>query len=459
MTAPAKDTLEPAAEPSPDLSDAIDRLRNRDAAEPMVTSIVRRLRQLSTKTLRAHLDPESFNALKRLFRSLVRLLGVRRRLVFALGHPAEYRLARQEYDIVFLIYTPELWPNIKLVIDGVRRRRPDFRLAVTFSGPRNKLPQTHIATGIQTIANVTEYTPSALNTKVLYTPQPSLLEFLSAIHRPRGAKLVCAPYSLNTLDGTFPEDAFDMYDYVLCQGPDHIASFRRLAQRRPKMAGKKLAPAGYPKLDLMLALRKGGCPERPPGKTIVVYAPTHVYSTNENLVSLHRYGEDIVSALLREGYRVIFRPHGASFYRRDNRVVIDRIRQRHGDNPDFTVDSRADYFESYSLADLMVTDLCGTGFMFAFGFGKPTVFLAPDADAEKGLSGIQFERRHHIGALVRSVDEMLGRISDLSHRDMAAEIAQVRQEAIFNVGASASAIAKFLDDLVSGRERPDTIQL
>jgi CDP-glycerol glycerophosphotransferase (TagB/SpsB family) len=147
-----------------------------------------------------------------------------------------------------------------------------------------------------------------------------------------------------------------------------------------------------------------------------------------------------------------------SYHDRDG-PVIERIRQRHGENPDFTIDSRAHYVESYTLADLMVTDVSGTGFTFAFGFEKPAVFFAPDTDAEKGLSGIQFEDRHRIGAVARSVDDMLQSISDLSRRDMAAEIAQFRQEAIFNVGASASSIAEFLDDLVSGRERPDTIQL
>jgi CDP-Glycerol:Poly(glycerophosphate) glycerophosphotransferase len=458
MTAPVKDTLDPAT-PSPNLSNAIDGLRYNEAPAPTVTPLVQRLKTLSAETLRARLDTDSFDAVKRSFRSFVRLLAVRRRPVFALGHPAEYRLARRGYDIVFLIDSPGFWPHIGPVVDEVRRRRPDFRLAVTFEGPRSTLPQMHIPFGIEIIANVAEYTAWALKTKVLYTPRVNKNEFLSAFHRPRGAKVVCAPFSLNTLDGTFPEDYFDGYDYVICQGPDHIASFRRLGQRRPAMAGKKLIPAGYPKLDLMLASRKGGGQERPSGKTVIVYAPTHAYSVNEKLASLRRYGEAIVGALLREGYKVIFRPHHVSYQSRDERPVIDRIRQRHGENQDFTVDSRALYFESYTLADLMVTDLSGVGFMFAFGFEKPTVFFAPDADAEKGLSGIQFEDRHRIGAVARSVDDMLQSISDLSRRDMAAEIAQFRQEAIFNVGASASSIAEFLDDLVSGRERPDTIQL
>ena len=51
----------------------------------------------------------------------------------------------------------------------------------------------------------------------LYTPQMNLREFLSGLLRPRGAKLVCAPFSLNSLDGTFSDDAFDMFDYVICQ--------------------------------------------------------------------------------------------------------------------------------------------------------------------------------------------------------------------------------------------------
>ena len=107
----------------------------------------------------------------------------------------------------------------------------------------------------------------------------------------------------------------------------------------------------------------------------------------------------------------------------------------------------------------MVTDVSGTGFTFSFGFGKPTIFFAPNAEAERGLSGIQFEARHRIGALVRSVDEMIEKTSELCHSDMTDEIKRFRDEAIFNVGKSAAYITTCLEDILSGRERPEWVHL
>jgi len=265
--------------------------------------------------------------------------------------------------------------------------------------------------------------------------------------------------TMNSVDGTFADDDFDMYDYILCAGPDHIESLRKLALRRPTLLGKRLIPAGYPKLDLMLASHSTKRrPTDPPSRSTVIYAPTHITEPNERLASIRHYGEAIINALLAKGYRVIFRPHGGSLLDQD-RAVIDRICQVHTNNPSFSLDTAEEYIESYSLADLMVTDVSGTGFTFSFAFGRPTIFFAPNTEAERGLSGIQFECRHRIGAVVRSIDEMIARSSELCHSDMAKEIERFRDEAIFNVGKSAAYIATCLEDLLSGRERPEWIRL
>jgi hypothetical protein len=386
-------------------------------------------------------------------------VGIYRRLSFPLFHPADYRLGKKKYDALFLLYDFPLWQSFKLVLDELNRTRPDLKLRVAFSGSRDELPDFLKSAGIPTITNVKKYLPGIFDTKILYTPQAFLYEFLSTYHKPPKAVLVHALMSMNSIDGGFTEDAFDMYDYILCAGSHHVDSFRKLALRRHALSGKWLVPAGYPKLDLMLAAHS--TKRRPPGssaRSTIVYAPTHIFEPNERLVSLRHYGETIVSTLLAEGYRVIFRPHGSSFFDQD-RFVVERICQRHAGNPNFCLDARGEYIESYSSADLMVTDVSGTGFTFSFGFGRPTIFFAPNAEAERGLSGIQFEGRHRIGAVVRSVDQMIAKASELCCSNMTNQIAQFRDETIFNVGKSAAYIASCLEDIHSGRERPEWIRL
>ena len=153
---------------------------------------------------------------------------------------------------------------------------------------------------------------------------------------------------------------------------------------------------------------------------------------------------------------MIFRPHPLSFHDQD-RHVIDQICQRHAGNPNFSLDANMDYTRSLSLADLMVTDFSGTGFTYSFGFGRPTIFFAPNEEAERGLSGMQFNARHRIGSVVRGVDEMIKKTSELCHRDMTDEIERFRDEAMFNVGKSAQYIVTCLENILSGCERPEWI--
>ena len=131
---------------------------------------------------------------------------------------------------------------------GLEIRRYAFRIQRGAPGLSNIK-----SADIPTITHVTNYLANLFDTRILYTPQAFLYEFLSVSHRPRKALLVHALMSMNSLDGIFADDAFDMYDYILCAGPHHVASFRTLALRRSALLGKTLLPAGYRKLDLMLA--------------------------------------------------------------------------------------------------------------------------------------------------------------------------------------------------------------
>jgi CDP-glycerol glycerophosphotransferase (TagB/SpsB family) len=264
---------------------------------------------------------------------------------------------------------------------------------------------------------------------------------------------------MNSLDGVYTDNTFDNYDYILCVGSYHLDSFQECARRHPVLLGKTLVPAGYPKLDFMLASYSTKRQPRDPSvSSTVVYAPTHITPMNEGLVSLSHYGEAIINALLSEGHRVIFRPHHDSFGDRD-RPVVNRICHLHADNPNFSLDTSTDYTASYSLADLMVTDLSGTGFTFSFSFGRPCIFFSPSEQAERGLDGIQFDARHRIGASVRDIDKMIQKVSELCDRDMADEIDQFRNETVFNVGKSAPYIVDCLEDILAGRERPEWVRL
>ena len=377
------------------------------------------------------------------------------RIRFQLLYPQNYKLIKKPFDVLFFCPGPGHWQNIKLVVEELIHRRDDLRLGLVTWCSKEEFPDSFYLTGNPTIINPRGGRLNLFDTRILYTPLPGLSPF----ERPPNARVVHALMSMNSLDGVYQDDDFDAYDYILCGGPHHLDSFRERALRHPVLLGKTLLPAGYPKLDLMLASHSTKRrPTDPSVRSTIVYAPTHIYCINECLASLCHYGEAIINALLAEGHRVIFRPHPVSFYDQD-RPVIDRICQLHADNPNFSLDRSKDYTESYSLADLMVTDLSGTGFTFSFSFGRPCIFFSPNDEAERGLHGIQFEARYRIGTLVRDIDEMIEKTSELCNRDMTDEIERFRDEAVFNVGKSAAYIVNCLEDILSGCERPEWVRL
>jgi hypothetical protein len=383
-----------------------------------------------------------------------RLIYNGRRLLFGLLYPADYKLSKKQYDVLFACDTVR-WQNIKLVVQDLIDKRPDLKLGVAFPGSRDELEDFSNLAGVTTIAHANIYTLYLFDTRILYLPIPDLPRLLS----PPNACVVHGLMSIASLDGVYSDHHFDGFDYIVCGGPHHVDSFRRLALRRPILLGTRLLPAGYPKLDLMLDSHS--TKQRPTDssvKSTVVYAPTHTDRANESFATIRHYGEAIISGLLADGHRVIFRPHPLSFADED-RHLIDRICQLHASNPRFSLDKTKHYAQSYSSADLMVTDISGTGFTFSLTFSRPCIFFAPNAEAERGLRGIQFDCRHRIGALVRNIDEMIEKTSELCHADMTSEIERFRGELVFNVGKSASYIVNCLEDILSGRERSEWVRL
>ena len=348
---------------------------------------------------------------------------------------------------------PARWQNIKVVVEELVRRHPDLRIAVAFPGAPGSIADLGTVGGLTPIAYATLSALPVFKTRILYLPIPDLPRFL----RPAGAVVVHALMSMASMDGLYLDHHFDGFDYVLCGGPHHIEALRRLELRRPVLAGLLLSPAGYPKLDLMLDAPETRRPGSADGPT-AVYAPTHVIVSNERLASLRRHGERIIDALLAGGYRVIFRPHPISLVDED-RPLVDRIAASHADNPKFSFDRSNDYSRTYASADFMVTDLSGTGFTYSLTFSRPCLFFAADQDAERGLSGAQFDDRHRIGGVVRTETELLQKAAELSRIDWTEKLKRFRDEFVFNVGRSGPYIVTVLEDILAGREPPDAVRL
>jgi hypothetical protein len=274
-----------------------------------------------------------------------------------------------------------------------------------------------------------------------------------------GAKLIHFIHSLGSLDGLYLEHHFDEYDYIVCAGEHQVKAFQEWRTRRTQLAGLTLVRGGYPKLDQNLAdaARSAGAAD---GRT-VVYAPTFAFEANQGLASLRSHGPQIVESLLEAGYSVIFRPHPVSLMHDGDRETVDVIVERNKANPRFSLDASGSYADSYGKASAMVTDLSGTGFSYAFTYGRPVLFFAPDAAAEAGMQGIQFDSRERIGGVARTIPGMVEVVENRLRRqaEYKAQIEAFRAQMIFNIGRSARYVADRLPQMLAGETCDDWVTM
>lgn len=332
----------------------------------------------------------------------------------------------------------------EILLALVDRHRDRFTIIVlNHFRPKAASEDTRTPAGVHEVNEVPMNVLPAFGAAVLFTPHVGMRPHVI----PRGATVVHLLVSLTSLDGVYGESHFDDYDYILCAGEHQIDSFQQWRKKRPQLAGKILMRGGYPKLDL--ALKSSASNGTDDGNT-VVYAPTHVYPVNEALASLRQHGTQIVAALLAAGHRVIFRPHPVSFSDEDAALVA-RIVATHENDPRFSLDRSESYLASYSAASLMVTDLSGTGFTFAFTFGRPAIFYCENARGEEGMQGIQFECREKIGGVARSIADLTTLTKRLLEHSAEArsDIAAFRDQTIFHLGQSGRYVAERIDHILA----------
>ncbi len=164
--------------------------------------------------------------------------------------------------------------------------------------------------------------------------------------------------------------AFDYYDSLLTVGAYQEASVRQLETRR-RLPAKALYPTGCPYYDVMLeelrALPRDG------GPPAVLYAPTWGQRS-----SVLKFGSRIIDVLAAASMRVIFRPHPqfyishAELFRKIERNLVSKGLVE--------IDRKRSGVGSMLASDIMITDLSGILFDYAFLLERPVILANWEAD-------------------------------------------------------------------------------
>ncbi|MEP0201379.1 MAG: hypothetical protein ABJ084_10580 [Halioglobus sp.] len=212
---------------------------------------------------------------------------------------------------------------------------------------------------------------------------------------------VYVQHSLVSMHMVYRPHAFDAYDTIFCAGPHHIREMRAI-EAKNGLPQKRLIEHGYSRLDAILA-KKRDLPESGVDSSAVKHiliAPSWGSSgTIESGV-----GARVVEELLARGYRVTLRPHPQTLI--FAKAIVDSIIEQHKGNPSFEFEGNVAGQSSLHDSHLMISDWSGAALDYAFGLGKPVLFIDvprkvnDPSYTELGIEPIESSIRDVVGMVI-----------------------------------------------------------
>lgn len=246
----------------------------------------------------------------------------------------------------------------------------------------------------------------------------------------------------------------DYYDAILVTGDFQIKEVRELEEVRNDPR-KEVVTVGSLYLDVMKdrfdkANEKGrnGSGEAKSDKRTVLLAPSW-----GDAAILKLYGEKIIDALIKTGYRIIIRPHPQSLKSEKN--LMDKLMAKYPAGENLEWDFEPDNFNTLYRSDIMITDFSSVMLDFALVFDRPVIYAEYVLD--KSVYDAwwidhplwQEETFPKLGAPLKEDDfDNLNEIIEatISSDEYADARKKAKAEAWMHIGESAKRVVDFLTD-------------
>lgn len=293
-----------------------------------------------------------------------------------------------------------------------------------------------------------------LKAKVMIMTMPDLETFHIKRSKIFPVHYVYMFHSMVSTHLVYHKTAFHNFDTILCVGDYHIQEIRN-TEKLYNLKSKNLIKFGYSHLDNLMEMNqqeqsKSHLTEK---KYTVLMAPS--WGSDGIFETL---SENIIEILLKNDYKVIFRPHPMS--QKHSKKKIEKIAKKFVQNNDFSLETNIPNFGSFLSSDIMITDWSGSALEFSFAFEKPVIFI----DVPKKINNPEFEKisftpieisiREKIGKIImpkdldslpKEIQLLISRRNEFEH-----QIVQIRNKMIFNIKESkkhgAEAIIGLLND-------------
>jgi len=263
-------------------------------------------------------------------------------------------------------------------------------------------------------------------------------------------------YIFHNIGSSFPViryGALFHYDTIFCVGMHHKIEIKK-QEEIYNLNEKKLLDFGYHKLELIKKQfdnYNNNNNNNKTNKIKILIAP----SWGDNSI-LNYCGIKLIQTLLNNGSIVIVRPHPMTF--KKSKKLINQIIKDYNQNENFFLEKNISSTDSFYNADILVTDWSGVAYEYAFGTGKPILFIdVPQKIVnprykEIGIDPVDISVRDKIGKVLKLKD--IDKISDyvnelIINKDKYFErINKSRDEMVYNFGTSSKVGATYIASLL-----------
>jgi len=277
------------------------------------------------------------------------------------------------------------------------------------------------------------------------TPQLDVMMIRRSKNVEHYAHIVHAPIDVFT----YRKFAFDYFDSVFCSGPHQIEGIQKLEEKRGTDK-KLLLETGLTYFDVMVdEVKQLQIPEKK--RPVVLVAPTwKEYSI------INRFGAKFFEALLEDdSYDIILRPHPQSYVSFPK--LIGDIEEQFKDEPRITIDRNPLGTESMAKSDMMIGDLSGVFWDYAFLYSKPVLLLKTEFDTIEGFEGSELDyemwemrERSKLGKIFdeNDVENIHKIVSDLLQNPPSMQLEELKNQSVYNFGHAGEVAANQILEII-----------
>jgi phosphonate transport system ATP-binding protein len=296
-----------------------------------------------------------------------------------------------------------------------------------------------------------------LQFKVFVTTMPDLGKF-NFTRSPYDVHYTYVFSSLISVHMGYMHDAFDDFDSILCLGPHQHNELKTLEQHYG-LKQKEIIECGYGHLENILdTFEKVSKNLKTKKKEMhVLIAPTY---GQHSLLEIDN-GElciNLFDILDKANIQVTLRPHWMTV--NNHPSLISKIIESQKSVKTFKIEKDLSSINSLIESDVLISDLAGVTFEYAFGFLKPVVYIdipmrVRNADFDElNLPSFEVDMRPNIGVIVapEKLADIPNLIKNLNNNSFQKNIAKLRNKSVFNIGTSGEIGANHLLNLLQKNE-------